>query len=86
MTKHYAELTRTVIDRCTFESTDCQTGKKIEEYTVRIGLNAALLMMLAEALGSDTLALEIGGPLNAVKVTPSSPTDERFGLIMPVKI
>lgn len=53
---------------------------------VRIGLNAALLMRLAEALGTEELVLDIETSNTCVLVTPLNATDTRKGLIMPMKV
>jgi len=38
MKQYIATLTRDIQTSCTFESTDCQTGHKIEEYSVPMKL------------------------------------------------
>lgn len=38
MSRYIATLTRTIETTCAFESTDCQTGNKIEEYRVPMTL------------------------------------------------
>ena len=40
--KVFARLTRTVEDKCVFESTDVQTGNKIAEYSVPMRLSAGV--------------------------------------------
>ena len=52
----------------------------------KIGLNATLLKVLADALGSDELILNFGSPEAAVMVTTLQPETETMGLLMPLRI
>ncbi len=52
----------------------------------KIGLNATMLKMLADALGSEELVLEFGTSTSAILVTPKQSTDGAVGLIMPIRI
>jgi hypothetical protein len=52
----------------------------------KVGLDAAMLKALADALGSDELVLNFGSPKDAVLVTPMLEEDGVIGLLMPLKI
>ncbi len=52
----------------------------------KIGLNATMLKMLADGLGSEELILEFGTSTSAILVTPKQSTDGAVGLIMPIRI
>ena len=55
--------------------------------TFSIGLNARLLMELAEALGSDDLRLDFTGSLTPIKVLPlGGEAPQSVGLIMPIRL
>ena len=61
--------------------------KEDRQTTMRIGLNAALLAKLAEALGTDALVLEIETAKSCIVVKPiHNPGDARMGLIMPINV
>ena len=50
-----------------------------------VGLNAKFLAKLAEALGTDTVRLDIMAPRKAIRVTPASGNGGR-GLLMPILV
>ncbi len=52
----------------------------------RLGLNAAYLKSLSEAMGCEEIVLEIGKPDEAILVKPLHPDGSIAGLIMPIKI
>ena len=52
----------------------------------RIGLNAAYLRTLSEAMGCEEVVLEIGKPDQAVLVKPLHPDGSTVGLFMPIRI
>ena len=52
----------------------------------RLGLNAAYLKTLSEAMGCEEVVLEIGKPDEAILVKPLHPDGSIAGLIMPIKI
>lgn len=56
-----------------------------ESRTTKVSFNAKFLYDLARAIGRDTVTLNIGGPLDAILVTPAGPADGEFGVLMPVK-
>jgi len=56
---------------------------------LRLGINAALLLQVAQALGQDAIILEIAadnGALAPITVLPIVQTDTRRGVIMPVRV
>jgi hypothetical protein len=55
------------------------------ERQYKIGINATMLKMLADALGSEELVLEFATSTSAILVTPKHPTDGAVGLIMPIR-
>lgn len=58
-------------------------------YVVKIGLNPTLLKNLADAMGAETVCLEIETATHAVKVTSlrcEEGCKESIGVIMPVKV
>jgi len=52
----------------------------------RVGINAAYLKHLSEALGNDELILEIGDPNSAILVRPVHSESGTVGLIMPIRL
>jgi hypothetical protein len=52
----------------------------------KIGLNAAMLKTLADALGSEEVILDFGTATSAILVTPKQQTPGTLGLIMPIRI
>jgi len=52
----------------------------------RIGINAAYLKDLADALGSEELVLECGQPNEAILVKPVHHEEGTMGLIMPIRL
>jgi hypothetical protein len=52
----------------------------------RIGINAAYLKDLADALGNEELILEIGDPNSAILVRPVHSESGTVGLIMPIRL
>jgi DNA polymerase III sliding clamp (beta) subunit (PCNA family) len=52
----------------------------------RIGINAAYLKDLADALGSEELVLECGNSTEAVMVHPLNQEEGCVGLIMPIRL
>jgi len=56
---------------------------------IRLGINAALLLQVAEALGQESVILEIAadnGALAPITVLPIVKTDARRGVIMPIRV
>lgn len=55
---------------------------------VRIGVNAAYLKAIADALGQDEVILEIGaeGAVDPIVVLPMTRTDTRKAVLMPIKV
>jgi DNA polymerase III sliding clamp (beta) subunit (PCNA family) len=60
---------------------DARTNRKY-----KIGLNAAYLRDLAEALGNDELILEFGDPDKPIQITPVHAEPGTIGLLMPIRL
>lgn len=54
--------------------------------TYRIGINAAYLKNLADALGNEELILEVGDPNSAILVRPVHSEPGTVGLLMPIRL
>ena len=52
----------------------------------RIGINAAYLKDLADALGNEELILEIGDPNSAILIRPLHSDSGTVGLLMPIRL
>lgn len=52
----------------------------------RIGINAAYLKDLADALGNEELILEVGDPNSAILVRPIHGEPGTVGLVMPIRL
>ncbi len=54
--------------------------------STEIGINAAYLKDLADALGSEEIVLECGGESEAILVRPIRNGEGALGLIMPIRL
>ncbi len=72
----------TVENKGTFPNVDQVIPKDEEGVTMTIGIDAALLYTLSQALGFDQVTLKIRGPQDVVMVS----TSKGQGLIMPVRV
>ena len=58
----------------------------LKNRTLRIGINVKYLKDLADALGSEEIALEIGKPDQAIAVRPVQDSNKAVGIIMPIRL